>query len=84
MTLEACMPDALLESRQNEVLIQRAMGQLPEEQRAALLLRATEGFSYQEIGRQINRPENHVKTLIHRGRQRMKQLLGAHLGKNDP
>ena len=77
------MPDALVEARQNQALIRQAMGRLPEEQRAALLLRATEGFSYKEIGQQINRSENVVKTLIHRGRQRMKKILGAHWGKND-
>jgi RNA polymerase sigma-70 factor (ECF subfamily) len=82
MAPEQSRPDVLLENHQHQVLIQQAMGRLPEEQRAALLLRATEGFSYQQIGRQINRSENHVKTLIHRGRQRMKQLLGAYWGKH--
>jgi len=83
MDPDQSMPDALLQAQQSQALIRQAMGRLPEEQRAALLLRATEGFSYGEIGRQINRSENHVKTLIYRGRQRMKKILGAHWGKND-
>jgi RNA polymerase sigma-70 factor (ECF subfamily) len=83
MDPEQCMPDALLEAHQNQALIQQAMGRLPEEQRTALLLRATEGFSYGEIGQQINRSENHVKTLIYRGRQRLKKIVGAYWGKND-
>ena len=78
---EHSMPDALLEAHQDQHLIRRAMGRLPEAQRAALLLRATEGFSYQEIGRQINRSENHVKTLIHRGRQRLRKILENRWGK---
>jgi RNA polymerase sigma-70 factor (ECF subfamily) len=77
---EHCMPDALFEAQQDQDLIRQAMGRLPEAQRAALLLRATEGFSYQEIGRQINRSENHVKTLIHRGRQRLREILAHHWG----
>jgi RNA polymerase sigma-70 factor, ECF subfamily len=81
MEPEQSMPDALLEARQDQILIRRAMGRLPEAQRAAMLLRATEGFSYQEIGRQLNRSENHVKTLIHRGRQRLRMILGNHWGK---
>jgi RNA polymerase sigma-70 factor, ECF subfamily len=81
MEPEQSMPDALLEARQDQILIRRAMGRLPEAQRAAMLLRATEGFSYQEIGRQLNRSENHVKTLIHRGRQRLRKILGNHWGK---
>jgi RNA polymerase sigma-70 factor (ECF subfamily) len=83
MEAEQSMPDALLEAHQNQILIRRAMGRLPEEQRTALLLRATEGFSYGEIGQQINRSENHVKTLIYRGRQRLKKILGAYWGKDD-
>ena len=78
---EQSMPDALLEAHQDQFLIRRAMGRLPEAQRAALLLRATEGFSYQEIGRQLNRSENHVKTLIHRGRQRLRKILENPWGK---
>ena len=77
------LPDALLEDRQNQALVRQAMRRLPEDQRAALLLRASEGFSYKEIGRQLNRSENVVKTLIHRGRQRMKKILGTHWGKNE-
>ena len=83
MEPDQSMPDALLEAHQNQVLIHKAMDRLPDEQRAALLLRVTQGFSYQEIGRQINCSENHVRTLIHRGRQHMKKILGTHWGKND-
>ena len=69
------LPDALLEMRQNRAIVSRAIDLLPEQQRAALLLKATEGFSYREIGLQIQCSEEHVKTLIFRGRQRMKKLL---------
>jgi RNA polymerase sigma-70 factor (ECF subfamily) len=81
MAPEQSMPDALLETHQDQFYIRQAMGRLPEGQRAALLLRATEGFSYQEIGRQLNRSENHVKTLIHRGRQKLRKILENHWGK---
>jgi len=83
MDPEQSRPDALLEAHQNQILIRQAMGRLPKEQRTALLLRVTEGFSYGEIGQQINRSESHVKTLIYRGRQRLKKLLGAYWRKND-
>lgn len=77
------MPDALLETCQNQAIVRRAMARLPGEQRAALLLKAAEGFSYKEIGLQINCSEKQVKTLIHRGRQRMKKLLATYWGKNE-
>jgi RNA polymerase sigma-70 factor (ECF subfamily) len=74
------MPDMLLESHQEQARVREAMDQLSEQQRAALLLRTTEEFSYREIGRQMGCSENRVKTLIHRGRKRMKQILGGILG----
>ena len=77
------MPDILLETHQHQAQVQQAMAKLPEQQRAALLLRTTEEFSYREIGRQINCSEKRVKTLIHRGRKRMKKILGAYWGKNE-
>jgi RNA polymerase sigma-70 factor (ECF subfamily) len=77
------LPDALLETRQNRAIVSRAIEQLPEQQRAALLLKATEGFSYREIGLQIQCSEKHVKTLIYRGRQRMKKLLAIYWGRNE-
>jgi len=73
-------PDALLEESEKNALVQDAIQRLPEQQRVALLLRVNEEFSYREIGLQINRPEGHVKTLIHRGRQQLKKMLGTYFG----
>jgi RNA polymerase sigma-70 factor (ECF subfamily) len=80
MEPDQSQPDLLLEAHQNEALVRSAMSGLSDDQRSALLLRVTEGFSYLEIANQINRSENHVKTLIHRGRQRLKKILGAYWG----
>ena len=76
-------PDTLFESQEQQLLVRQAMEQLPEKQRAALLLRIEGEFSYNEIGQQINRSENHVKTLIHRGRQRLKKALAGYFGDRD-
>ncbi len=75
-------PDALLESRERNAMVQNAINDLPAQQRAALLLRLNEEFSYREIGQQINRSEGHVKTIIYRGRQQLKKMLGAYFGEN--
>ncbi len=69
-------PDAQLVAREQERMVRAALCDLPEKQRTALLLRMDGEFSYAEIGQQINRSENYVKTLIHRGRQRLKKVLG--------
>ena len=75
-------PDALLENSEKHALVKNAIDRLPEQQRAALLLRINEEFSYREIGLQINRTEGHVKTLIYRGRQQLRKMLGAYFGEN--
>ncbi len=68
-------PQDLLEDKERHLFIQQAISNLPEKQRAALLLRIYHGFSYQEIGRQIKKTEKGVKSLIHRGRQNLKNTL---------
>ncbi|MEJ2038293.1 MAG: sigma-70 family RNA polymerase sigma factor [Desulfosarcinaceae bacterium] len=73
-------PDVRLALEEQQQMVFKAIAQLPEDQRAALLLRVEQDFSYKEIGRQIGRTENHVKTLIHRGRCKLKQLLAAYFG----
>lgn len=75
-------PQALLESQETDHLVHQAIMNLPEKQRAALLLRIHHGFSYQEIGEQIRVSENGVKTLIHRGRQRLRQALRVYFEDN--
>jgi RNA polymerase sigma-70 factor (ECF subfamily) len=75
-------PDVLLEESEKHAKVQDAIKRLPEQQRAALLLRINEEFSYREIGHQIKRSEGHVKTLIYRGRQQLKKMLGAYFGEN--
>jgi RNA polymerase sigma-70 factor (ECF subfamily) len=76
-------PDNLLLSREQQLLVRKAIDQLPKKQRAALLLRIEGEFSYGEIGQQIDRNENHVKTLIHRGRKRLKKALATYLGEKN-
>ncbi len=76
-------PDEWLEHEERQQAVRHAMAQLPVAQRAALLLRVEEEFSYQQIGQQLGRSENHVKTLIYRGRQRLKKVLAAYFGELD-
>lgn len=61
-------PQEMLEKKEREMLLDQAIKKLPKKQRAALILRVTEEFSYNEIGKQINCSEKSVKSLIHRAR----------------
>jgi len=56
--------------------IRGAMGRLPPHYRAALVLRAVEGLSYREIAGLLGVPDSTVETWIHRGRLKMRALLG--------
>ena len=76
-------PHAMLVHREQREMVHMAIEQLPEKQRAALLLRIEGEFSYGEIGQQLNRSENHVKTLIHRGRMRLKKALAGYFGEHN-
>ena len=55
--------------------LERALAALPEDQRAAVLLRDVEGFEYREIAEQLGVPLGTVESRIFRGRQRLRELL---------
>jgi RNA polymerase sigma-70 factor (ECF subfamily) len=73
-------PDIELADAERQRMVRSAIRQLPEKQRAALLLRVEGEFSYKEIAVQIGRSVNHVKTLIHRGRLALRHTLTSYLG----
>jgi RNA polymerase sigma-70 factor (ECF subfamily) len=55
--------------------VEEALQTLPAEQRAALLLRDIEGFSYEEIARITVTEVGTVKSRIHRGRVAVRNVL---------
>lgn len=55
--------------------IDRALAQLPDDQREAVLLRDVEGFEYREIAEQLGVPLGTVESRIFRGRSRLKEIL---------
>lgn len=69
-------PGALAVAEQKERLgrVRSALGLLPELDRSALLLRAVEDMSYQEIAAALQLTVAAVKTKIHRARLRLAHL----------
>lgn len=57
--------------------IDYALDKLSEVQKAAVLLRDYEGYSYQEIGEILNLSESQVKVYIFRARQKLQQTLNS-------
>jgi RNA polymerase sigma factor (sigma-70 family) len=60
----------------NKVL-HHAVNQLPDIQKAVILLRDYEGYSYEEIGKITSLNESQVKVYIYRARVFLKQFLGS-------
>lgn len=59
----------------NEVL-HEAVSRLPEAQRAVIMLRDYEGYSYEEIAEITSLSESQVKVYIYRGRIFLKNYIG--------
>ena len=65
----------VIESQALKQTIVSGLGLLPENQRAAVLLRVNEGLSYQEISDVLGVSLSSVESLLFRARQTLKQHL---------
>ncbi|HXZ86421.1 MAG TPA: sigma-70 family RNA polymerase sigma factor [Myxococcota bacterium] len=77
---DAAGPAEQLDAARTHAALERALGGLPERQRAALLLRTQEDMGYEEIAAALGTSVPSVKSLLHRARE----ALLARLGKADP
>ena len=73
-------PERILLHKELEERVKRAMGQLPAEQRAALVYREVEGLSYQEMAEAMGCSIGTVMSRLHYGRKRMQELLKDYVG----
>lgn len=71
-------PDAALEGRQLEKILQDGIAQLDEEHRALIILRDMENLSYEEISAITGLPDGTVKSRLHRGRMALKEYIDRH------
>ena len=68
-------PDEAYENEEMRKLIQDALGNLPEDQRMAIVLREYQDLSYDEIAAALNCSLGAVKSKIHRARQSLRDIL---------
>ena len=54
----------------------RAMDRLDEPKRAILMLRAQEQLSYEQIAEHLEVPVGTVMSRLHRGREKLREMLG--------
>jgi RNA polymerase sigma-70 factor (ECF subfamily) len=73
-------PEAGLEQRETQRMVQRAIAELPEEYRIVILLRDIEDRSYDEIAEMMNVPLGTVRSRIHRARQDLREKLKDKVG----
>ena len=71
-------PDALLHE-ELEQKIQQALSELPENQRIAIVLCRQDELSYEDIAQVLGCSLSATKSLIHRGRETLKQKLKLYL-----
>jgi RNA polymerase sigma-70 factor (ECF subfamily) len=71
-------PESELLGRETADVVQRALGQLSEDRRAALLLRLDHHLAYDEIARLMGWTLAKVKVEIHRGREALRAELSRH------
>jgi len=64
-----------MEQRELTELIERALADLSEEYRTAVVLRDLQGFAYDEIAEIMEVSLGTVKSRIHRGREALKEAL---------
>ncbi len=58
-------------------VLERAIGQLPADQKAVVMLRDYEGYAYREISEITGLSESQVKVYIYRARVFLKQYIGS-------
>jgi RNA polymerase sigma-70 factor (ECF subfamily) len=71
-------PDAVeqIEAARTQEALDRAMAELPQRQRAALLLRTQQGLGYEDIAQALGTSVASVKSLLHRAREALLAKLG--------
>jgi RNA polymerase sigma-70 factor (ECF subfamily) len=69
-------PEDQLEMAEDSRRVLAAVQQLPERQRAVLVLRHIEGLKLEEIAETLRMPLGTVKTMLFRGREAVRKMAG--------
>ncbi len=69
------VPDTTAPALAERDSLSRALAELPEGQRIAVLLKDVYGLSCREIGEELGVEEGAVKVRLHRARKRLRELL---------
>jgi RNA polymerase sigma-70 factor (ECF subfamily) len=75
LTEHARNPEQRMEDAEVQASVEAALRELPEMERAVLVLYHQEEVSYEGIAAALGLPINTVRTHLHRGRKRMSEVL---------
>jgi len=75
--VEVPSPLAAVESREMADLVARAIGRLPDRERACFLLTVCEGFSYRDAAETLGLSYAEVNNAIHRARTLLRSILAS-------
>jgi RNA polymerase sigma-70 factor (ECF subfamily) len=75
-------PSQAADEAERAGLLKQAMVKLPARQAEAICLHVFSGWSYQEIGQQLGLSSSAVGVAIHRGKQKLRELLAESLGED--
>lgn len=68
-------PEAIVEQADLRESLAEAIGQLPQQQRAMIVLRDIQGLSYEEIGQVLSLESGTVKSRLSRARENLRKKL---------
>lgn len=68
-------PYAQMEQKERHAMLRDAVEDLPDDQKAVMVLRDFQDLSYEEIGETLNIPLGTVKSRLKRAREKIKQIL---------
>lgn len=68
-------PDELLERKEQQAAIRKALDSLPERQRTAVLLKRFQGLSYEEIADVMDCSLSAVEAILHRAKRNLQKRL---------
>ena len=68
-------PSSQIETQETQQVVRRALGELSEEFRTALVLTEIEGMSYEEAAAAVGCPIGTIRSRIHRARNELREKL---------
>jgi len=77
LAVRAPGPVEILAREEQQAALRRAIEQLPEEQKAVVILSEIQGLKYQDIGAILDVPVGTVKSRMHTAMEKLKELLSV-------